>query len=204
MSIVGPYVSNKSPIRWLLSLYCRKLVPCANSSSVTSHLIGDEHSCWKCHNMYIISHERIYLCTLGSMSRAPCQSEADDFFQSFPSARKYTAYVGAGLRHASKSLLPYLTAVLVPGIGPWTARNLPSSRGAFSRLSMTSEIQHQDGIRHGRATSDLRLSLATTVYEALVRNFDIALLVALKTPQRLSLLNLHKGGLRKCLGSSCN
>lgn len=69
---------------------------------------------------------------------------------------------------------------------------------------MTSEIQHRDGIRHSRATSDLRLSLATTVYEALVRNFDIALLVALKTPQRLSLLNLYKGGLRKCLGSSCN
>ena len=45
----------------------------------------------------------------------------------------------------------------------------------------------------------MRLSLTTTVYEALVWNFDIAILVALKTPQRTSLLNLHKGMLRKCL-----
>jgi hypothetical protein len=52
---------------------------------------------------------------------------------------------------------------------------------------MTSEIQHQDGIRHERATSGLRLSLAATVYEALVWNFDIALLFALETPQRTSL-----------------
>ena len=56
---------------------------------------------------------------------------------------------------------------------------------------MTTEIQHQDEKRQGRATSGMRLSLATTVYEALERNLDIALLVALKTPQRLSLLKSH-------------
>ena len=79
----------------------------------------------------------------------------------------------------------------MPEIGPLTAHNLHSSRGAFSRLSMTTEIQHQDEKRQGRATSGMRLSLATTVYEALERNLDIALLVALKTPQRLSLLKSH-------------